>query len=438
MKFLLSLFYLMMSFLLFGQGFNKAKLDSLFNILEKENQAMGSVAISQNGKIVYQRAIGFIENQDNTIQKANENSKYRMGSISKMFTAVLIFQLIEAKKLKLETKLSKFFKTIPNSDKITIAHLLQHRSGIFNFTDAEDYAAIAYTPQTQAKMVELISSYPTDFQPDSKTSYSNSNFVLLGFIIEKIYKKTYAEVLKIQICDKIGLKNTYFSTGIDTKNNEANSFAYIENWEKMPPTHSSVCHGAGALAATAQDLNIFIESLFACKLVSEKSLKTMQTVREGLGMGMFSMPFYTQKSWGHNGSIDGFEANLAYFETEKLAIAYCSNGVNYEFNEVLIGILSIYFDKQYELPSFKFIELSEEYLQSCEGLYSCKKFPLKISLIRKSKKLFARAEGQAEFPLTAIETDVFEFKAANIVIKMKANKSGFNFKQNGQSFEFEK
>ncbi len=423
---------------LHSQQFNTAKLDSFLNLLEKENQAMGSVAISQNGKIIYQKGIGFGDNPSNSSPQINENSRFRVGSVSKMFTAVLIFQLIEAKKLSLDTKLSKFFKTIPNSKKITIAHLLQHRSGIFNFTNDEKYLEMAYKPISEEDLVKHIAAYPADFQPDTKADYSNSNYVLLGLIVEKLYKKPFAEVLKTQICDKIGLKNTYIGSKIDVTKNEVHSFARVENWEKSPETDMSVPRGAGAVVATPADLLIFIDALFAEKLVNKAHLEKMKTLKDGYGMAMFQTPFYDKKGWGHTGGLDEFSSVLSYFEQEKIAVAYCSNGASYGFNDVLIGILSICFDKKYELPSFKEVEISEEELKSCEGLYSSKNFPLKISLTRRGKKLFAQATGQGEFPLTAAGDNVFKFDAANIVIKMKDDKSGFNFKQNGQTFDFEK
>ena len=438
MKIFIFFYSFLFAFLATSQDFDKAKMDSFFNILEQNNQAMGTVAISQNGKIVYQRSTGFLDNTNEIILKANENTRYHIGSISKMFTAVLIFQLIEAKKLSLDTKLSKFFKSIPNSKKITIAHLLQHRSGIYNFTDAENYEEIAYSPKTEAELVKLISSYPADFQPDTKASYSNSNYVLLGFIIEKLYKKPLAEVLKMQICDKVGLKNTYLSGKIKTENKEAFSFVGLENWEKMPETDMSVPRAAGAIVATTADLLTFIEALFTEKLINKQHLDKMKTIKEGYGMAMFEVPFYDKKSFGHTGGIDGFVAVLTYFEKENLALTYCSNGVNYPFNDVLIAVLSIYFGKNYELPSFKEVELSEEYLKNCEGIYSSKNFPLKITLTKKGKKLFAQAEGQSEFPLSAAENGLFKFDSAGIIIQINEKQTGFNFKQGGKSFDFEK
>ncbi|SDX04527.1 Beta-lactamase [Aequorivita viscosa] len=135
--FILFVFALLLSQLSFSQDFNNNKLDSYFDALEANDKFMGSVAVSQNGKILYTRAVGFaaVENEIN----ADVNTKYRIGSISKTFTAVMILKAIEAGKLELTQTIDTFFPAIANASKINIAQLLYHRSGIHSFTNNEDY-----------------------------------------------------------------------------------------------------------------------------------------------------------------------------------------------------------------------------------------------------------------------------------------------------------
>ncbi|MEO7925118.1 MAG: serine hydrolase domain-containing protein [Saprospiraceae bacterium] len=119
------------------QNVNSAKLDSFFNILGEKNKAMGSIAISKNGHLIYTKAIGYSRISDLVKTAATKQTKYRIGSITKMFTAVMIFQLKEEKKLELKNTLAMYFPDIPNAKKVTIGNLLNHRSGIHNFTDEE-------------------------------------------------------------------------------------------------------------------------------------------------------------------------------------------------------------------------------------------------------------------------------------------------------------
>ncbi len=123
---------------------------------------MGSGAIAKDGKIVYSRAIGYVDMPN---RKANTETQYRIGSISKVFTSVMVFQLVEEKKLKLDQPLSDFFPRIPNANRITIALMLNHHSGLHNFTDDASYMDWYTEPQTQEAMLERIKSQTPDFVP---------------------------------------------------------------------------------------------------------------------------------------------------------------------------------------------------------------------------------------------------------------------------------
>ena len=135
-------------------SFNSTRMDSLFNLLDINNKYMGSIRISYKGKNLYARAIGFEEVR--TKQIATVNTKYWIGSISKMFTSAMIFKSIEDGKLKMDQTLDSFFPTIPNSQSITIGNLLNHRSGIYNFTQDKDYLNWHTSAISQAKMIDLI------------------------------------------------------------------------------------------------------------------------------------------------------------------------------------------------------------------------------------------------------------------------------------------
>src|SRR5665647_1957236 len=122
-----------------AQSFDKAKMDQLFDVLAQKEKAMGSLTLSKNGNVIYSRAIGYSSITGANKQPSTTLTKYRIGSITKMFTTTMIFQLVEEGKLKLTTTLDTWFPTIPNSNKITIGNLLNHRSGIHNFTNDPDF-----------------------------------------------------------------------------------------------------------------------------------------------------------------------------------------------------------------------------------------------------------------------------------------------------------
>lgn len=420
-----------------AQTLNTAKMDSLFLGLVQHNKAMGSIAISQNGKPVYAKAFGYAD-VANQLQ-ATPQTRYRIGSVTKMFTATLVFQLIEKKKLSLATTLDQYYPPIPNAAKITIGDLLSHRSGIHNFTDADDYTSYNTKPKTETEIIDLIVKGGSDFTPNEKSAYSNSNYVLLGYIIEKLYNQPYKEVLAAQILKKAGLTNTYYGAKINTTANEALSYHYSDSsWVLEPETDMSIPGGAGAIVATPSDLTRFIRFLFEGKLVSSGNLELMKIIKDDYGMGMFQVPFHDKAAYGHTGGIDGFSSLLLHFPKENVSIAYCSNGMNYNMNDILIGALSIYFDKPYTIPDFKPFVLKAEDLDQYTGTYTSTELPLKITLTRDVNTLFAQATGQSAFPLSPSGQDQFRFDQAGIEMIFAPAQKQFTLKQGGKTYLFTK
>jgi D-alanyl-D-alanine carboxypeptidase len=420
----------------FSQTFNTQRMDSLFHILEQKEKFMGSIAVSQNGKLLYTKAIGYSDLEAS--KKATTATKYRIGSISKMFTAALILKAVEENKTSLTQTLDRYFPQIENSKKITIGNLLNHRSGIHNFTNDDDYLTYNTVPKSEKEMLALIAKGKSDFEPNSKGEYSNSNYVLLSYILEKIYKEDFATVLNTKIIKPLGLKDTYFGGTTNIQNNESYSYSFEGKWNKETETDMSIPMGAGSLVSNPTDLAFFIEQLFVGKIISSKSLALMKTMTDNYGMGMFEFPYFEKKSYGHTGGIDGFQSVVSYFPEEKLAIALTSNGVSYTNNNVLLCALSSYFNRPFEIPTFKSIEVSASILNSYLGQYASPQIPPKISITQKDNQLFAQATGQSAFPLEATSDTVFKFEQAGVVLEFNSSKSQMTLKQGGKEFLFTK
>jgi CubicO group peptidase (beta-lactamase class C family) len=429
MKKLLVLLVVLVSVPTFAQNFNKAKIDSLFQVLETKDKYMGSVAVSENGKIIYTNAIGKEDMASNT--KATVSTKYRIGSISKMFTSVLIFKAIEEKKLSLNQTIASYFPSIENATKITIGNLLNHRSGIYNFTSAAEYDGYSAQPKTNEEMVAIIAKGNSVFEPNSKGDYSNSNYVLLSYILEDVYKKPYATLVQTKIAKPLGLKNTYFGGKISVANNESYSYNYTDKWNKATETDMSIPMGAGGMVSTPTDLNQFIEALFSGKLISVASLEQMKTIHDKYGMGIFQVPFYDKSGYGHTGGIDGFRSALSYFPESKLSVAITSNGMNYGNNDIVIAILSSYYNRKFEIPRFITLDLKTEELDPYLGEYASPTFPLAITVTKDNTRLMAQATGQGAFPLEAIKNDTFEFKAAGITLEFNPTANQMTIIQGG-------
>jgi len=420
----------------FSQNLDKTKLDNYFNTLEQNNKFMGSVAVSKNGEIIYTKSIGLADVENKV--KATENSKYRIGSISKSFTTVLILKAVEQKKLDLNQTIDKWFPTIKNVKKITVKHLLNHRSGIHNFTDDKDYLTWNTQPKTEKEIIEIISKGGSDFNPDSKAEYSNSNFVLLTYILEKTFTKSYSDLLQEFIVKPIGLTNTYVFGKINPSNNECKSYSFAGSWKTETETDFTVPLGAGAIISTPSDLTKFADALFSGKLLTNESLEIMKTIKDGYGIGLFQIPFYKSVGYGHTGGIDGFSSVFSHFADDKISYALISNGTNINNNDISIAVLSAVYDKPYEIPVFTTFKLTSEDLDKYLGVYASKQIPMKITITKDGNNLIAQGTGQPAFPLEATDKDKFKFDQAGAKFEFNPTSKTMILFQGGGQISFTK
>ena len=431
-----SILFVLFSVTSFAQEKKFLALDSLFQILDENNRFMGALSISENGKIAYSKSIG---KADLASGKSSDNlTKYRIGSISKMFTACLVFQAIEENKLSLKQNINRFFPKITGAKEISIGNLLNHRSGIHNYTNDTSYLNYYTTSKSQKEMLEIIQEGGSDFKPNSRAEYSNSNYVLLTYILEKIYKKSYEELLSAKIIQPIVIKNTYFGSKLSPEKKECYSYRYSGKWELEKETNSSVSLGAGGIVSTTEDLLIFITNLFEAKIINAASLEQMMKIEDGYGMGIFPVPFYDKKGLGHTGGIDGFSSFLYIFPEEKISIALTSNGSRFNNNDIAIAALSDCFDKPFTLPSFYAVELTSADLDKYLGSYANPEIPIKISITKDSLSLIAQATGQPSFTLELIGKDSFEFSPAGVEIQFIPEKNLLILKQGGGEFSFKR
>jgi D-alanyl-D-alanine carboxypeptidase len=392
------------------------KLDSLFDIVNSKEKGMGSISIFSNGKEFYQRSIGYSEVAKNL--EANAITKYRIGSITKTFTAVAIMQLIEEDKLKMSSYLSDFFPEVPNSEKITLEHLLRHESGIFNVTDDEDFTTWMKKSQTREAMLKRIIKNGTLFEPGDETRYSNSNYLLLSYIAEIVEKKDYAAIVGDRIINKLHLKNTFYGGKINAEDNQARSYVKAKsNWEVTPETDMSVPMGAGGLVSTPKDLNTFYYNLFEGNLVLKASLVAMKTTKDGTGLGLMKLTFNEFEVYGHGGGIDGFSSIAVHFPKEKITASYISNATDYPLNSIFIEAVKITLGLPYQIPDFLPAKaLKPELLDQYKGNYGSAEFPIDVAIFHKEGILYAQGTGQPPVPLDAAGENIF--KADQLMLKL--------------------
>ena len=425
-----------------ANGEDRLDLSAYLESLDRYEKAMTAVAIAEDGEIIYQSYNGMasIEGQ----MALDADTKFRVGSITKTVAAVLVMQLVEEDKLQLDTPLSDFYPEVKNAELITIEQLLRHRSGIFSFTDDPDYMDYMTESKNREEMLAYLFSYDAKFEPGSQHEYSNSNYLLLGYILEDITDRPFSALMHERIVKPLGLTNTRFGGQIRPQDNEALSYVYGKGeWQPAPETDMSIPHAAGALISTAADLTTFITALFQGRLVSTDSVQAMITMEGestgGYGLGIMRYPFGDLVAYGHNGGIDGFRSHVSYLPGPDVALAVISNAMNYGLNQILIAAGSYYFEQPFAVPDFteKPIVLSTRALKKFKGRYGAEALPLKIKLWVENKQLMAQATGQSAFPLTPFADNRFKSEGAGLEIVFQED-SAFVLKQGGGEFLFRK
>ncbi len=417
-------------------------LDNYLNLLEENNRFMGSLCIYKGDELQYERYLGYSSIEEN--KRANYQTKYRTGSVTNLFTAALIFQLVEEQKLSLKAPLSDFYPQITNSHKINIADLLNHQSGLHDYTAHKKFSKQKNRNWSKGELMNIIAGSPIDFEPGDKAKFSNTNYLILGFILERLRDDSYSMVLEDKICKPNILTNTKYGGRINTNMYEAHSYLFKNNsWEKLPQTDMSITRGSGAIISTARDLNVFIQKLFRRKIINDVSLDSLLSTTNKIGHGIFEYEYKTMKAWGHSGNIDGFQSHLSYFPEDSVSIAFLGNGMNYPLQDIITKGLDAYYEHPFTLPVFagQAVELPNEILKKLEGNYTSANYSEKYSLVIREGVLHAQTRGHKSYPLTAYANGSFRFDPVGLEIKFEGDIQSivpdqFVLHQRGVAFKF--
>jgi CubicO group peptidase (beta-lactamase class C family) len=335
------------------------KIDELMSLYHSQGQFNGSVLVAEKGNVIYKKGFGLanmewsIANQPNTI--------FRIGSITKQFTSMLIMQLVEQGKIKLDGKLSDYLPDYrkDTGDKVTLHHLLTHTSGIPSYTGLPRFFQdISRNPYKVDEFVKKYCSGDLEFEPGSKFSYNNSGYFLLGVIIEKIAGKPYEQALKEKILDPLGMKDTgYDHSGTLIKRRAAGYQKSPNGIVNAPYLDMSIPYAAGSLYSTVEDLYVWDQALYTDKLLSamykELMLKPFLNryaygwaiVRQTLGETK-----ETTSSIAHGGGINGFNTLIVRLVDDRHLIVLLNNTGGTRLDEMAKNISAILYEKPYGMP----------------------------------------------------------------------------------------
>lgn len=330
-------------------------IDNYFSELVENEKFSGAILVSIKGERIINQGFG-MSNYELDVPNAPK-TKFRIGSVTKQFTAVAIMQLYEKGLLNLDDTLDKYISDYPKGNKVTIHHLLTHTSGIFNHTSIEGFSKnIMRNNHSVEDLIEEFKNLPYDFEPGTKHSYSNSGFILLGYIIEKISKKSYEQYMLENIFNKLSMDDSGYDDHIRLIKNRSRGYS-LEGEEKLLSNcdfiDMSVPHAAGALYSTVEDLHIWNNGLFQGKVISEDSLNQMiskhvNAGEEGsYGYGIFindvELGGKARKKVYHGGGIPGFFSANSIFPTEDVQIIMMTNIINEYFADKVSKVESIIF-----------------------------------------------------------------------------------------------
>jgi len=402
-----------------------ARMDEVVRSYVDAKQFMGSVLVARDGKVILSKGYGSA-NLEWEVPNS-PSAKFRLGSITKQFTAACILLLEERGKLKVEDPVKKYMPDAPAAwDKVTIFHLLTHTSGIPSFTGFPDYHSTEATPTTPEQLVARFRDKPLEFQPGEKWNYSNSGYVLLGYLIEKITQQSYSQFVQENIFNPLGMKDSGYdsntaiilhrASGYSPGDKGTTNAGYID---------MSIPLSAGGLYSTTEDLLRWEQGLMGGKLLSAASLQKMTTpFKSDYAFGLAVHTANGHKVIEHNGGIEGFNTALAYYPEDKLTVVVLANLNGGAPESIASNLAALARGEKVVLPSErKEIAVSPAILEKYVGTYELMpNFDIVVTL--EGSQLMSQATGQSKFPLFAESETKFFLKVVDAEVEFFKNDKG--------------
>lgn len=369
-------------------------LDKYMQAQVNVNEFSGDVLVAQKEKIIYEKAFGLANkewNIPNTIE-----TKFRIGSITKQFTAAAILQLAEKGKLNLEDNLNKYFPDFPKGDSVTIHMLLNHTSGIKSFTSLPNFSSLQTLPYSKDSVVAVFKNQPYDFSPGTSWNYSNSGYFLLGYIIEKASGQSYSTYVYENEIKKAGLKNTAVNQLDSILMYRASGYDKTPaGWKNAEYISMEFPYSAGALFSTVEDLYAWEKALYEGKIISQVMVIKMTTPylhQYGYGLGIDS--FQNHKRIGHSGGIPGFQSYSGYYPSDDVSIIVLSN-----YNSGAVGIANALAATLFDMPvvapyQHKEVKIDASILNRYEGKFQNSDHSIDTLKV-KAGKLYIHPQGDS-------------------------------------------
>lgn len=416
-----------------------AQTDTLLSYYNQLLEFNGSALLVRDKKEIFNKGYGYriVDKQ----MVCDSNTLFQVGPVTQSITATLILMLHEQGKLNINDKLSKYYPDYPYGDKITVEHLLNHTSGIYDYMDSSDfYQNGVLTPKDETTMVSLFKDKPLTSVPGKEFNYSTSNYLLLGYIAEKATGKTYYELVRELIFKPLGMKQSGFGFGQFPSWDKAQGH-YIMRYARLTPApvvDSSTIGAAGAMFSSVNDLRKFGQAVLDHKLLNDTTWKRVMNSKAPFAYGWYMVDdsISGQHYMGQHGGMHGFMTEYRLVPKDKTIIIVLSNDSGDDLDPVLDKISAILYSKPFEWPTQKQpLPWAEEKLREYEGMYELNE-STDLRVYYEQGILKGIIIGADPFYMYPMATDKFYVGNVDVTIRFERNDEGkiarMIIKQQGQ------
>lgn len=401
------------------------RIDTLLNAYAKAMAFSGSVLVADHGEVLSNKGYGFKNISEKT--RNDSNTVFQIGSITKQFTAAIILQLQEKRQLSVQDKLAKYIPDYPKGDSITIEDLLTHTSGVYNYTNNRDFMQKgSIVPISRDSLIRLFEYKPLDFSPGTKYSYSNSGYILLGYIIEKVTGKSYFQVVHENIFGPLHMTHSGFDFKGLTSTDKATGYTNPSAGLKAEIVDSSVSLSAGAIYTTTGDLYKWDRALYTNRIISQSSLQKAFTPRlEHYGYGWTMDSIYGKKVVEHGGGIFGFVSFILREPEEQICIIVLDNQPSLAApGKIAADINALLHGQPYIIPHERVaITVDTNTLKQYVGAYQLNPNAI-LTMTLDNGQLMAQLTNQPKFPLFAEKENFFFLKVVDAQLEFVKGANG--------------
>ncbi|WP_354088240.1 serine hydrolase [Brevundimonas faecalis] len=395
------------------------RMDRIVRTSVEANEFSGSVLVARDGEVLLDRGYGFANRE--WLIPNDGDTKFRLGSITKQFTAVAVMILNERGLVDLDAPVKTWLPDAPAAwDQVTVRRLLAHTAGVPNFTSFDDFQARKALPDTVDGLIARFRDRPLDFQPGEGRKYSNSGYVLLTAVIEKASGRSYADFVAENLLQPLGMTDSGYDTNAEILPRRASGYT--------PSAHGvvnaaywdmSIPQGAGGLYSTTHDLLKWEQGLYGGRLLSPASLTLLTTpVRDQYAFGVFAVQAAGNTTIAHSGGLDGFNTYMAYDPVRRTTVIVLGNLNGLAPDSLGASLLGL----AREESSVQAVTAVEP-LQTFVGVYDLTPTSsVTVSLV--NGRLRSQITGEKEVELDPGSGDVFSLRASNARLTFTRDASG--------------